>query len=44
MPDKFRIALATAVLALATMSAVAPASAGFVNWSWRAVPLYLIPY
>jgi hypothetical protein len=41
MPDKFRIALAVAVLALATMSAAAPASA---HWfSWRAVPLYYVP-
>jgi hypothetical protein len=41
MPDKFRIALAMTVLALATVSNVAPASA---HWfSWRAVPLYLVP-
>ncbi|MEH2627593.1 hypothetical protein V1292_005648 [Bradyrhizobium sp. AZCC 1719] len=41
MPDKFRIALAVAVLALATVSAIDSASA---HWfSWRAVPLYYIP-
>ncbi|MEH2516971.1 hypothetical protein V1279_002544 [Bradyrhizobium sp. AZCC 1610] len=44
MPDKFRTALAMAVLALATVSAVDSASAGILNWSWFAVPLYGIPY
>ncbi|WP_274542278.1 hypothetical protein [Bradyrhizobium algeriense] len=44
MPDRFRIALAVTALALATVSAVDSASAGILNWSWFAVPLYGIPY